>query len=277
MKSYVVICNAREDQPFADRLKSSLKEQGVSVWVGTSQLNSDSKYTIRVSDAIKTSSALIFISSRNSLQSSICKGEVGLALRSDVRVICVVADAAGARIKMKSPTETVKVEFREDFEVGVNSLVDEIRGTKVQPSEGGQPNHSDRDYIFLSYAEEDTAVMQEVKEFLAKRGYAYWEYQESKRDYNTDLNLELEDVIRGAKATLSILSPDWKKSKWAMKEYAFSQELGLPVFLLRFKDMGPTLAIAGIPYIDFVEDKGRGYSTLERELTQKVSEQASAG
>ena len=35
------------------------------------------------------------------------------------------------------------------------------------------------------------------------------------------------------------------------------------------KPLGPTLAIAGIPYIDFVDDFDAGFKKLEKELVRK--------
>lgn len=76
-------------------------------------------------------------------------------------------------------------------------------------------------------------------------------------------------MIQEAAATLSILSPSWKRSEWAVKEYMFSSEVGTPVFLLRAKKIGPTLVIAGVPYIDFVQDRVSGFKKLDRELNRK--------
>ena len=75
-------------------------------------------------------------------------------------------------------------------------------------------------------------------------------------------------VIKEAAATLSVLSEAWKRSQWALKEYFFSEETGTPVFLLKAKTLGPTLAIAGMPYIDFTSDD-RGFEKLHRELRRK--------
>jgi len=69
--------------------------------------------------------------------------------------------------------------------------------------------------------------------------------------------------------TLSFVSPDWKLSRTAVKEYHFSTELGKPIFLLKVREPGPTLIIAGIPYIDFTKDRDSGFARLEKELTRK--------
>jgi hypothetical protein len=76
-------------------------------------------------------------------------------------------------------------------------------------------------------------------------------------------------VIKDAAATLSVLSEDWKRSTWAVKEYFFSDEVGTPVFLLKAKAIGPTLAITGIPYIDFTQSIKAGFEKLDLELNKK--------
>jgi hypothetical protein len=80
---------------------------------------------------------------------------------------------------------------------------------------------------------------------------------------------ELEGVIGDAAATLSVLSESWKDSKWTIREYFYSEEIGLPVFLLRAKQMKPSLAVAGSTYIDFASDAESGFRKLDRELRRK--------
>jgi hypothetical protein len=99
--------------------------------------------------------------------------------------------------------------------------LDELRGSKpVAPKP-----HRSRGYVFISYAAEDATFVAEVKEFLAGRGYSFWDYLASRRDYQRDYTLELEDRISNAEATLSVVSPDWKKSRTALPELHFSKEI----------------------------------------------------
>ena len=123
--------------------------------------------------------------------------------------------------------------------------------------------------IFISYAEEDLKFIEALRLFLEDHQYGYWDYGESDRDYHGQMFLELERIISEASATLAILTPDWKRSKWAYREYVFSEEIGTPIFLLRVKDMGPTLVVAGIPYIDFTKDVDQGFERLHHELKRK--------
>lgn len=101
---------------------------------------------------------------------------------------------------------------------------------------------------------------------MAQRGYSFWDYLASRRDYQRDYTLELEDRIANAEATLSVISPDWKKSSTALQKLHFSKEIGTPVFILKAKSLGPTLALAGLTFIDFTTSKATGFSQLAEEM-----------
>jgi hypothetical protein len=51
-----------------------------------------------------------------------------------------------------------------------------------------------------------------------------------------------------------------------MHELQFSKEVHKPVFLLRFRDPGPTLALAGMTFIDFIGARKTGFAKLDSEL-----------
>lgn len=119
-------------------------------------------------------------------------------------------------------------------------------------------------YAFLSYADEDRDFVKELKILLKKKKYAYWDYSDSDRDYRRQFSEELEQAIREAKATLSVISESWKKSNWAKKEYLFSEEVGVPVFLLKAKEIGPTLLTTGMTYIDFTAGIKKGSKLLKK-------------
>jgi hypothetical protein len=78
--------------------------------------------------------------------------------------------------------------------------------------------------------------------------------------------LELEERITNAEATLSVVSPYWKKSPTALQELHFSKDVETPVFLLRIKNPGPTLALAGLTFIDFMGSREAGFAKLAEEM-----------
>ena len=161
------------------------------------------------------------------------------------------------------------VDFRSDYAHALLLLSSSLSNlVKRGPATKPKKTRS-KGYVFLSYAEEDMDFVSKLKKYLARKNYAYWDYEESDRDYHSQLFLELEGVIKEASATLSILSESWKRSPWSVKEYLFSEEVETPVFLLKVKNLGPTLVIAGVPYIDFITSVQRGFKKLDRELKRK--------
>jgi hypothetical protein len=266
VKQYQVICNAPEDDRLATILRNDLKRAGIAVWVGVSK-NTESKYAIGVAEAIKKASHVLFIGTRNSVNSPTVKMELAAAARTGVPILQISVDDISFHTEMKLATLKENLDFRKDYKNAFGNLVDILMGPKPD-EEDAVVNLADN-FLFLSYAQEDTDVVNEIKEFLKRKQVAYWEYQESYRNYQANLNVELEDVIKAAKLTVAILSEDWKKSEWSLKEMSFSQEIGTPVVLLKFKQMGATLATAGIPYIDFMADRDKAYVDFTKELMQK--------
>ena len=138
------------------------------------------------------------------------------------------------------------VDFRTSYDEALDRLVRTVPDLLKHDTAVAPTSERTKGYVFVSYAEEDALFAHELRQFLGDQGYAYWDYSESDRNYHTELANELEQVILEASATLSVLSPEWKQSKWAMREYLFSEEAHVPVFLLRVKEVPPTLAIAGL-------------------------------
>ena len=267
---YVFISYARADRKFVDRLSRDLMVAGIPLWRDVDNIRPGTNWQKEIESAVGTASGLIYVASRNAAESPWIEHELQLMLdRSETRVFPLILDDAGAN-RLPAFLQRIQwVDFRESYERALDRLIEAISHV-VELSEPSKPTAAkSKGYVFLSYAEDDLDFVTELRQFLQKHGYAYWDYNESDRDYHGQLFLELERVIKDAAATLSILSPSWKQSQWAVKEYLFSDEVGTPVFLTRAKVMGPTLVIAGIPYIDFVNDRATGFRNLERELNRK--------
>jgi hypothetical protein len=266
MKGYIVISNSQGDQKFADRLKSDLGNAGIRVRSMGGQSGSDSKYAINVSQAIKQADSFIYIASASSVNSSTIRMEIATATRAGVEVIILALDDAGVRDALGKPSSMPKLDFRREYRKNCQCLIDHLTGKAEESDACADTPDLSRGYVFLSYAEADTPYMEEVKAFLSDKGFGYWEFQGGDRDYQANLGLELEKVLKDAVATLSILSPAWKASTWSMREFLYSQQVGKPVLLLRFEDVEPTLMIADMLYIDFVGDKSKGFQRLHREI-----------
>jgi hypothetical protein len=266
-KSYVFISYSRKDLNFTRKLVNDLTASGVPVWLDVDQISPGAQWGISIGEGLSGAAAFLYVSSVNS-RGSVWMGREIVAAASRFYtplIIPIILDDEGVTA-LPSPLERYQwVDFRSSYEEAFDSLLRALSG-RIRSSEPLPKRVPTKGYVFLNYAEEDSDLTKEIILFLKDRGYAYWEYESSDRNYQASLGLELEERISGAAAMLSILSPAWKRSEWAVKEYLYSVEVRTPVFLLRLRDIGPTLIIAGIPYIDFLKNRGDGFSRLDREL-----------
>ena len=265
---YVFISYARDDRAFVDRLVDDLRKHGIAVWQDVEQLAPGQNWERQIRSALLETSALLYIASARSTRSSWVNAELHAVVDRGIPVVPIIVDDAGVENLPLSLQVYQWVDFRSSYYEALSVLTRALkhfqRSTPVQPE-----TTQSKGYVFISYAEEDNEFVTNLKRFLATKGYGYWDYAESDRDYHRDLFLELEGAISGAAGMLSVLSPHWKQSTTAVKEFHFSNEVGVPVFLLKAKPLGPTLLIAGIPYIDFTRDEVAGFAKLDRELKRK--------
>lgn len=266
---YIFVSYSHRDVEFAKTLIADLQKQGVNVWADFLNIRPGEDWQDATDKALKNAAALIFVASANAILRTYIVAEVSTARVNNVPVIPLIIDNDGAKKMPRVIQGIAPLDFRADYHTAFQELIDRLPDSLRQSTPVLPAAPKSRGYVFISYAQEDSDFVTTLRQFLQERGYAYWDYQDSDRDYHSQLALELEDVIRSAKATLSILSPDWKLSKWAAKEFMFSEDVGTPVFLLMAREMGPTLVTAGIPYIDFTHDEAAGYAKLDRELRRK--------
>ncbi|MBI5948571.1 MAG: toll/interleukin-1 receptor domain-containing protein [Chloroflexi bacterium] len=264
----VFISYSREDRPFVDRLSQDLRSGGVATWQDTKEIAAGENWRLAIEESLQSASAMLYVASSASPNSHWMAKEVQAVLGSEKLIIPLIRDDQGELGLPSFLREYQWVDFRPGYERGLAQLLAALQPFRAEVPAGTSKQQA-KGYVFLSYAEEDASFVDELKGFLKQRGYGYWDYRESERDYHQDLYLALESVIQEAVATLSFVSPDWKRSRTAVKEYYFSIEIGIPVFLLRVRHPGPTLVIAGLPYIDFTEDHASGFKRLEKELTRK--------
>jgi hypothetical protein len=268
MEQYVFVSYARDDRHFVGRLVQDLRARGIAVWQDVEQLAPGDNWERSLRDALLKASAVLFVANARNNASNWVVGELKALQARSIPVFPILPDER-ASYAMPEELQTIHwLDFSPSYEHGLEIITRLLERYKGAGQVKSEPKKS-KGYVFISYAEEDTDFVTRLKEFLATKGYGYWDYAESDRDYHGDLFLELEGVITGAAGTLSVLSPHWKQSRTAIKELHFSSEVGIPVFLLKAREMGPTLAIAGIPYIDFTQNESAGYDKLDRELKRK--------
>ncbi len=269
MPDSIFISYSRKNKEFVRKLSGDLRKEGFDTWIDVEQISGGVNWSNEITSNLQKVSAVIFVASRNSVQSSWMIFEVLNSLSLGKPVIPIIIDDEG-EFQLPEQLKSIQwIDFRQDYAQAL-SLLSASLSSLVQRGPATKPKKMrSKGYVFLSYAEEDMDFVSDLKKYLAKRSYAYWDYEESDRDYHSQLYLELEGVIKEASATLSVLSESWKRSKWTIKEYLFSDEVGTPVFLLKAKIIEPTLVVAGVPYIDFVNHTQQGFQKLDRELKRK--------
>lgn len=268
-KDFVFISYSRKDRDFVDRLEKDLRAVGVQTWRDIDEISPGQNWESAISDAINRADVLLHVSSSNSVNSKWIHLELMAGISKKKKVIPVIIDDKGAE-ELPDYLQTIQwVDFREDYKSAFDQLINALPKLVQQDEPVQEQTQKSKGYVFISYADEDSHFVDKLKSFLATRDFAYWDYRESPRNYHILFCLELESVINEAIATLSILSPDWKRSKWAMREFFFSEEVEVPIFLLKARDIDPTLAIAGLPYIDFTTPDNDGFDRLDRELKRK--------
>lgn len=272
--AHVFISYSRRDESVVRRLVDRLAAGGIRVWRDVAEISPGQNWQSEIESAVTSAGAFIWVSSANSASSAWMTRELEAfaSHAPGMPLIPVILDDEGEHRLPAILRSRQWVDLRQDFEAGATLIVATLRGTlpkaAISPA-ASAPAPRSKGYVFISYAEEDESLVSDLKEYLKSKGYAYWDFTESERDYQVQFFLELESVIREAKATLSVVTPSWKLSKWTTKEYLFSEETGVPVFLLRMRPLEPTLLIAGVPFIDFVKNKGDGFKKLDRELERR--------
>ncbi len=268
-EAYVFISYSRQDLPFVERLGTDLRAAGVRIWRDTEQLRPGEQWQGAIENALTAAEALLYVASKYSRGSGWIDAELRGGLLSRRTIVPIILDDAGENELPTFLRQYQWVDFRGDYAQALNNLVQALPSTARSTTPVAQLQDKSKGYVFISYSTNDGDFVDNLRRFLLEHGYGYWDYAQSDRNYHTQFVRELEGVISAASATLSILSEAWKDSTWALREYIFSEEVGTPVFLLKAKEMGPSLAVAGTPYIDFTEDQQTAYQRLDDELKRK--------
>lgn len=266
---YAFISYARRDQQFVEKVSTDLQRAGIRVWRDTEQIQPGQQWQRAIEDALTNAVALLYVSSQQSRSSGWMQHELLAFFRTGKLIIPIILDDVGEHSLPSELQQFQWIDFRESYDDSIRKLLSVFPSDFKSKTPIASTDEQSKGYVFISYADEDSDFVEQLRGFLTKRKYGYWDYAESDRNYHTQFVRELEGVIIDAVATLSVLSEAWKDSQWTIREYFFSEEVNTPVFLLRAKEMAPSLAVAGTPYIDFVVNTDRGFEKLDRELKRK--------
>jgi len=88
----VFISYSRKDIAFARLLRESLQQSEIDTWIDWDRIPVGEKWWTEICGAIQAANTFVFIVSRNSVGSPVCKGEINLALENHKRIIPIVVD-----------------------------------------------------------------------------------------------------------------------------------------------------------------------------------------
>lgn len=252
-----------------NRLLTDLREEGIKVWLAPDDVAPGKDYGTVIPEAIRNSEAVLFLMSAHLKSTPNMARELQTAREQGKLVLPVVIGRAADDTLYGFLRGMQRYDLTMHYDAALEGLLAALPDSVRQATP--VPPHAPRSkgYIFISYAEEDSEFVAMLRAYLKEKGFGFWDYQVSDRNMHTQLFEELEGVLRGASALVSVLSPDWKRSRWTTREYLFAEAIDLPRFLIMIREMEPTLVTQGLPYIDFMRDLDRGFARLDAELRAK--------
>src|SRR5512135_2782225 len=88
----VFISYSRKDIAFARLISESLQQSQVDTWIDWERIPVGEKWWAEICGAIQNANVFMFIISKNSIGSSVCKDEINWALKNNKRIIPIIVD-----------------------------------------------------------------------------------------------------------------------------------------------------------------------------------------
>ena len=90
--SDVFISYSRKDIAFARLLQESLQQSQIDTWIDWERIPVGEKWWKEICEAIENANVFMFIISKNSIGSNVCKDEIYHALKNNKRIIPIIVD-----------------------------------------------------------------------------------------------------------------------------------------------------------------------------------------
>lgn len=246
--AHAFISYSHRDRAFVEKLYADLTANGIDVWVDIYNLQPGVKWDDALLKALQEATAIIIVLSSSSIKSENLQYEVLFARENEVQLLPILIEDG------EIPLDIARyqfVDFRDSTNyqqafarlLGALKSLWDFRSEEEPPQEQDFvqseeiPEPANKGRIFLSYVGKDADFIEQFKAFLKQRGYIYWDYRESNRDYDTELYRELEDRIEESAALVSILTDSWRDTPWAARELVYAEEARKPVFIVQAKPL----------------------------------------
>ena len=125
----IFISYSRKDIAFARLIRTSLESAGLETWIDWARIPVGERWRDEISQAIERSNVFLFIISRSSTESSICRDEINEALKNHKRIVPVLVDDLTPEVVHRFVPELPEINwvvFEKDrlFQIAENDLAD---------------------------------------------------------------------------------------------------------------------------------------------------------
>jgi len=279
MPKHVFISCAERDMDKAHEICEYLEQSGIPCWTYFRDMLPGDSYRSEIINAIESSVAVLLVLSPDSSRSSQVANEVRYSLDQRLQIVPILIEKGALSHEMSllighlTYIDVSSARWPEGLKEVVKTLAQLIphieNSTTQVPQKRQEPNS--KGYVFISYSRDDSDFIIKLKDILKRRGYAYWDYSESERDFHNALYKELEEKIENAKAFMCIVTDSWRETEWPAAEYIYAREAQVPVFVIQAKKLARPVPIIinQQTRINMVGDFARGARILEHELDKK--------
>ena len=257
--SHVYIHYNYKDGTYVSDLVSKLVQANVYVWFDQWDVHPGDDWATADYEGYHHAKAVLAINLSSSLKPIIYDVDTSIYVTKNIETFPLEDKEKHIIYQADDPNIISKI---------VQALPDSVKD-KMDGHKPKQKKTKSKGYIFISYSIEDLKFVEKLRKFFGDKGYAYWDYQETHRKYEMPFHLEIEEAIKGAKAVASVVSPDWKRSKWATREFLFSEQISKTNFVLIARQVGATLLYADKTFIEFFNNEEKGFEILDKALRRE--------
>lgn len=96
------------------------------------------------------------------------------------------------------------------------------------------PYEGTENYIFISYAHANSALVEPIVNRLNLLGYNVW--YDRGIEYGDKWIMSIEEHLRKSSVILSFISPQYSQSDWCMREYTYAEKIGKEVIHIKLTE-----------------------------------------
>lgn len=196
----VFISHASNDKAAVEKICAAIESRGIACWFAPRDVLAGAEYGKSIVSAIDACRVMVVILSASANESWKIGREVGLAQEKAKIIVPVkVEDVRPAKamaylLAGMQLLDAFSMSLDKSLPLIVDAVGQHLPLVERAPAIASvTPESKAKGYVFISYNKTDIDFVEKFKAILKRRGYAYWDYSESERDYHNALYRELEE------------------------------------------------------------------------------------